>query len=332
MIPSEDNLKVIELLNNLEVDLNNFSMKSIGIGKNNRTYLAYTHKKKYLAKFYFSSPKDQRNRLSNEYSFLKYVKEMGIVNVPRPIIKSDLYNLGIYEFIEGRAFSSSDINEASILAAANFFSSINNSNNIKKAKQLNYAADAFLDLNIYINQIDERIFTLESLISKQAQSSQANVFMRDLFHVWSKLKINLKGHTSLINDNNTLCVSPSDFGFHNTLIKNDQLFFVDFEYAGRDDPAKALADFFIQPEINVPTDYMNLFADKALDFFEDKEVIIKRAKLLYPLFQVKWCCIIMNEFMPEIAKRRLFSNPELNIEQSKNQQLKKAQKLLLEIK
>ena len=64
MITSEDKLKVKELLNNLKVDLNNFSMKSIGIGNNNRTYLAYTHKKnivplliKILFKIIYHIPK-----------------------------------------------------------------------------------------------------------------------------------------------------------------------------------------------------------------------------------------------------------------------------------
>ena len=332
MTTSEDSLKVKELLINLKVDLNNFSIKPVGIGKNNRTYLVSTYKKKYLAKFYFSSPKDQRNRLSNEYNFLEYAKEIGITSVPHPILKSDLYKMGIYEFIEGRAFSSSDVNEKSILAAANFFSCLNNTENIEKAKQLNFASDAFLDLGKSISQIDDRIFTLERLIKKQGQSSEASIFVRDLFHVWNQLKIDFKAHENLITNNNTLCVSPSDFGFHNTLIKNDELFFVDFEYAGRDDPAKALADFFIQPEVQVSKEYMSLFADRALDFFDDKDVIIKRAKILFPLFQVKWCCIMLNEFFPDMAKRRLFSNPELNIEQSKNQQLQKAQKLLLEIK
>ena len=38
--------------------------------------------------------------------------------------------------------------------------------------------------------------------------------------------------------------SPSDFGFHNALLKdNGKLCFLDFEYFGRDDPVKLMADF-----------------------------------------------------------------------------------------
>ena len=120
--------------------------------------------------------------------------------------------------------------------------------------------------------------------------------------------------------------------FHNTLIKKEQLFFLDFEYAGRDDPAKFLADFFLQPEVKIPIDYMELFADKALDFSDNKEAIFNRAVKLFPMFQIKWCCIIMNEFLPEVANRRVFSNPEFDLEVAKYQQLQKATILLMELK
>ena len=58
------------------------------------------------------------------------------------------------------------------------------------------------------------------------------------------------------------CLSPSDFGFHNALVDDDgQVTFLDFEYAGRDDPAKLVSDFFCQPEIPVPLDYHATFID-----------------------------------------------------------------------
>src|SRR5258708_29751946 len=40
------------------------------------------------------------------------------------------------------------------------------------------------------------------------------------------------------------------FGFHNALLRPSQeLCFLDFEYAGHDDPAKMVGDFFSQPAI-----------------------------------------------------------------------------------
>ena len=78
MISSENSLQIHKLLSDISIDLNNFSIKPTCLGKNNRTYLVFTTGKKYLAKFYFSSPKDSRTRLINEFSFLEYLKEIGI--------------------------------------------------------------------------------------------------------------------------------------------------------------------------------------------------------------------------------------------------------------
>ncbi len=41
-----------------------------------------------------------------------------------------------------------------------------------------------------------------------------------------------------------------------------RLTFLDFEYAGRDDPAKLVSDFFCQPEVPVPLAFMRHFIDR----------------------------------------------------------------------
>ena len=57
------------------------------------------------------------------------------------------------------------------------------------------------------------------------------------------------------------CVSPSDFGFHNVLLEsNGRLRFIDFEYAGWDDPSKLICDFFCQPAVPAPASSFERFA------------------------------------------------------------------------
>ena len=57
------------------------------------------------------------------------------------------------------------------------------------------------------------------------------------------------------------CVSPSDFGFHNALREpSGRLRFIDFEYAGWDDPAKLVCDFFCQPAVPAPAGAFDRFA------------------------------------------------------------------------
>ena len=45
------------------------------------------------------------------------------------------------------------------------------------------------------------------------------------------------------------------------------------------------------------------------------------------MFRVKWCCIILNEFIAEAADRRRFANPGTDPEASKLRQLEKARRL-----
>ena len=61
-------------------------------------------------------------------------------------------------------------------------------------------------------------------------------------------------------------ISPSDFGLHNAKLNRDhRLTFFDFEYAGWDDPAKTIADFFAQPRFPAPLEEV----DKLISTFSE---------------------------------------------------------------
>jgi hypothetical protein len=106
-------------------------------------------------------------------------------------------------------------------------------------------------------------------------------------------------------------VSPSDFGFHNSLIDSDgRASFLDFEYAGRDDPAKLICDFFCQPELPVPLTSHAGFVDDLASGLGLDELDLWRARLLLGAYRVKWVCIMCNEFTALGARRRAFASPE----------------------
>ena len=125
------------------------------------------------------------------------------------------------------------------------------------------------------------------------------------------------------------CISPSDFGFHNAIRESNQIIrFIDFEYAGWDDPAKLVGDFFSQVAVPVPDKYFTDFVESIAHNFHDFQSFKVRAKLLLPIYQIKWCCIVLNIFLPTHLNRRLFSNPLIDIQQLQNEQLLIAQSLL----
>jgi len=92
-----------------------------------------------------------------------------------------------------------------------------------------------------------------------------------------------------------------------------------------------VGDFFAHPGMPVSRDHFDEFVRTTMSFSRHAGVLEARARLLVPLFQVKWCCIILNEFVPEAAQRRRFAKPSLDEALSKQRQLEKARRLLASV-
>jgi hypothetical protein len=136
---------------------------------------------------------------------------------------------------------------------------------------------------------------------------------------------------SLLGHDNR-CLSPSDFGFHNAIEDEaGTMRFIDFEYAGWDDPAKMVCDFFLQIEVAVPLDYLTEFTESVTALESQPENLQHRIRLLFPVYKLKWCCILLNEFLPTPSARRRFSRMEEDVNRRKESQLAKARQMISRI-
>jgi len=90
-------------------------------------------------------------------------------------------------------------------------------------------------------------------------------------------------------DASTRCVSPSDFGFHNALRTPSGVKFLDFEFAGWDDPTKLVADFYLQPR--VPVRPRKEILSDAMP--SSTKGLAARYSVLFPILELKWRCIIL---------------------------------------
>ena len=324
--------QVKDLLKSNSYNTKDLSLELIKAGNNNKVFIIKdSNGSSYLAKFYFSSKEDHRDRLKNEFNFLEFASECGLNCVPKPILKSDKANLGIYQFLEGNEFKKSNLTEERVFFAAKFFCDLNKNKNNKYAKKISYASEAFINPREYMRNIDQKLECLKDATSIKNRK-QAHNFLLEIEKFWCSKKKQVSLQKNLEISNDFLCLSPSDFGFHNSIVnQKGEVYFVDFEYAGWDDTAKFLGDFFTQPEISVPKKYLDKFASIALSFSPEKDMLLSRALKLFSIFQIKWCCILLNEFLPNIAMRRKFSNPQIDIEYSRTIQLEKAKKLFSEV-
>lgn len=311
------------------------AIEQISVGGNNRTFKVHTRKNICILKKYFRHAGDSRNRLESEYAFLTYAGKVAARWTPGVKARNDEYGLALYEYIEGKPFFSSDLAAMDIFNAAQFFIELNKSEHKKFATGLPLASEACFSIKAHIDVVKNRVDRLCAFSPENQLDRSALEFILKLREVLKGVIATVlkEARESGIDAFSDLrpeqrCVSPSDFGFHNAIkdIKGYSKF-IDFEYAGWDDPAKMVGDFFSQLAVPVPSKYFQEFTEKCMSPFSDAENSIKRAYLLAPLYRIKWCCIVLNVFLPVNLARRKFAVAELNEGEYKLNQLEKAQKL-----
>jgi hypothetical protein len=285
-------------------------------GKNNQVYrIATDAGDAVVLKHYFSDPRDPRDRLAAEWRFLRHTWSRGVRAVPEPLASDPTARAGLYGFVPGRKLLASELKPHHIDAAIDFVLAVNAAPRSPEA--LAPASEACFSLADHIATVERRVARLATL-DPDAPHVQAAQRLVDeaLLPKWSAVKARLiqDARNAGLEIGRALrpdecCLSPSDFGFHNALADEaGQVIFLDFEYAGRDDPAKLVSDFFCQPEIPVPLSYYPGLLTRLADGLELDEAGRARCRILLDAYRVKWSCIILNDFLPVGAARRSFAD------------------------
>ncbi|MDA9637011.1 phosphotransferase enzyme domain protein, partial [SAR86 cluster bacterium] len=130
-------------------------------------------------------------------------------------------------------------------------------------------------------------------------------------------------------------LSPSDYGFHNSLEDSkNMVHFLDFDYFGWDDPVKLVADFYWHPGMNLNKSTKERWLkEMKLLFRTTDDNFLQRLESALPIYGLRWILIILNIYNPKVIERRMHASGGLrqNISQIKKLQLIKADKLAAEI-
>lgn len=290
-------------------------------GANNRVFRVTAGCNEVLLKAYFYHDQDPRDRLGAEFAFTRFAWAHDISRVPKPYVCDRDHRLGLYEFIHGRRPDSNDVDQLAVDQAMNLLHDINEFRTAADAVDLPYASEACLSIEDYVASISlccDRLCRLQPL--DDVDTSAVDFATHDITELLATIvaKIRSKAKRSAILckplEPGDRCLSPSDFGFHNALVQDDGNFrFLDFEYAGWDDPAKMISDFFWQPAVPVGDMYFDAFMTGVLEDFSNRNLHYERIHLLRPLEGIKWCCILLNEFLPSGGKRRQFAGQSANV-------------------
>ncbi len=315
------------------------SLQRIEGGRNNKTFRIHSGDRPLLLKKYFTHADDPRDRMAAEFAFCKFAWRHGIHVVPEPLACSPAHRAAIYGFIEGTRPTVEEIDASNIDAAADFIRVLNLHRDAPEAKHLPIASEACFSGNEHFACVERRVDALTTIkIEFDIDRDAAEFVNTQLRPAWIECRRAAETQAAAwsmsldeeISDD-ARCVSPSDFGFHNALVDSSgTLHFIDFEYAGWDDPAKLVCDFFCQVEIPVPREYLRSFADRALSPINGAEGHRQRIELLMPVYQLKWCCILLNEFSPHGAARREFGG-EADLVSRRSVQLQKAHDALSQL-
>lgn len=300
------------------------TIKPLFGGKNNRVFRVESNGKSFLLKSYFWHPADKRERLKAEFQFSTFLWERGIRNIPQPFAQDPIHQLGLYEFVVGKKITEVEITRTSVQQALDFFRNINRYRKEEAAANLPAASEVCFKLEEHLCLIEQRLKRLMEIRQENTIDAQARDFvLSHLCPSWNQTKETiLKSFQRPTSEEK--CLSPSDFGFHNALLTPQGTFtFHDFEYAGWDDPARMVSDFFCQPELPVPLSFFEDFAQDVFTFLGNREEVNK-ARLLLPAYRIKWCCILLNEFLTDGSHRRRFAQIEDDIHRNKAEQLEKS--------
>lgn len=285
-------------------------------GRNNRVFRVATEDGgSLLLKLYHADQRDTRDRLRAEWNFLVHAWNLGIRNVPEPLARDQAVHAGLYGFLPGRRLLAGEVEPWHVDAALDLALAIN-------AKPVGHGgldpgSEACFSIAEHIATIERRVARLAVLDPDAPYSAAADGFVRErLLPAWQGVRaalVNAVTRQGLTQEAmlpaEACCVSPSDFGFHNALVTDGSVAFIDFEYAGIDDPAKLAADFFCQPEVPVPPSLFGAFVDRLIGGLGLEPVHAERCRLLLDAYRIKWACIILNDFLPLGSARRAYADP-----------------------
>jgi hypothetical protein len=303
-------------------------------GGNNRVFrLDMADQSRLALKYYPPQSTDRRDRLGQEYEALSFLARHAQNRAPRPIAKDPAEHCALYEWFEGEAAmlhpQPDDVEQL-----ARFLIALQGLRQAGDAQGLRQASAAVSSPCQAVDQCAQRLARLRQAAGKVPDLRQfldrdlgpALTMARDrVMRRYAELGLDPAAELPVAQR----ALSPSDFGLHNAIRGTDgQLRFVDFEYFGWDDPVKLVCDAALHPGSGLSeSDARRIIAKLSREFDSQDSSFVVRRDLLYPVFGMIWCLIILNDYLPESRARRVVAGQGGDVNAILARQLDKARLL-----
>lgn len=314
------------------------SLESLHGGANSAVFRAVTDQTAVVVKQYPTLAGDVRNRLEAEFSAGSFLWNQGFRLTPQPLARNNDSQLAAYELIDGQPVPFGQHDRDMLDQAIDFLFQLKALSKSAAAADLPAASEACFSLADLIDALDHRFGILTDLKSTGEDYGGLSRFLHDQVLPWrDRLTIIAarKLESARLPRNAELAMterilSPSDFGFHNVVRRSDgRLIFIDLEYFGWDDPVKTLSDFIYHPAMSLSEADTLYFLTRTIPLLGSEPEARVRLEAFYPLYGLKWICIMLNPFRPEYRDR---FGPEGQLSIIRRKRLDRTKRLLDRIK
>ena len=311
------------------------SLKRLQGGINNRVFSCGSANKLWVIKGYTPRQPGQHDRMQAEVEFLQFAQRVA------PCCTPALYQIDherrcvVLEHLEGKAFPEGvQPSETSVVEAVEFFRKINSRHRLAKRCIHQNASEGFPSLRGHLRNVHERLERMNCSHLDPKFRRQVGTLLEQLHRELAETKHRTdrmidQGMVDDEIDDGLRCISPSDFGFQNAIQTPQGVCFIDFEFAGWDDPAKAAQDFVLQPRVPVaksPSPLLDAIPP------EHRMIVDRRYEAMGPILQLKWVCIQLAILQPKRFKEILNVAPEQTTSSAIQIRLEKASNFLRQIR
>ena len=262
-------------------------------GVNNVTArLRLTDGRMVVGKIYKPGGRDRRERRLRETRFLRLLAEAGVAEVPRVIAVDDVADAALHTVVSGAPWPEEQPVGAPVWTQfSTFFAALRRASHLPAAREIGPAAEAATTLQQHLGFVQERRDRWrQHALARQLSDEVSERVLGELEDAYQDVARETIGHSAFRWTVPTadLVLTPSDFGLHNALVDDDgRVGFVDFEYAGWDDPLKTDIDFAFQPRYRRGRPDCLAALDHCLDRTSARAVCLRE------LLALKWRYIIL---------------------------------------
>lgn len=280
------------------------NIRLLGGGRNSRVLLLDAGEQRLVLKSYPRHAGDERDRLGTEVGVLNFVTRQGIEQVPAPLFWNSHRQWAAFSWLEGRPIRSATLSV--IRDVAVFLGRLKRLSDKQEAAQLPMASESCFSLAAHLHVVSNRIGRLEGIEVRSPIHGKALAWAKEsVMKEWQKTLEGITRETSTLQMHEEIpaaerVLSPSDVGIHNMLKLEDGYGYLDFEYAGWDDPAKFAVDWILQPDNPLNAEKAEILMEAVeSELGPGRSPLRRRILRLLSIYRLKWCAIMLNEFLKE---------------------------------